>query len=176
MPWNRSAPSCTRTTLSELQVAKPMQPASAAASAKAPAAPKCDELRMVTAPIPYRPARSTARATYALSAEPMGPVRIAAPSSRELVTTASDETFAAQADRCAILAGGDPLSLPPNDEMDRRLIGDALAASQTLVRRWYDDDAGSYDREARALADAGRAEEATEARVRHQLLTGTFTP
>jgi hypothetical protein len=102
--------------------------------------------------------------------EALGSARVAAPGPKELVEVGEDETFAAERGRCPQLVAGDPLSLPANEEMDRRLLERAEREVRGQVEGWYRGQIQEFEEAQTRMASAGRPEESVEARVRARLL------
>lgn len=114
--------------------------------------------------------RVSARVTQQWRVEALGSARVAAPGPKELVEVGEDETFAAERGRCPQLVAGDPLSLPANEEMDRRLLERAEREVRGQVEGWYRGQIQKFEEAQTRMASAGRPEESVEARVRARLL------
>jgi tetratricopeptide (TPR) repeat protein len=84
---------------------------------------------------------------------------------------ARDETFPAQAGRCAEIAGGNPLQLPDEKALRKELMTKIVRDLRTKVVASYDAYRRGFLSAARRHEAAGLTEEATEAYVRY-VLTG----
>jgi tetratricopeptide (TPR) repeat protein len=84
---------------------------------------------------------------------------------------ASDETFPAQAGRCAEIAGGNPLQLPDEKTLRQQLMTKVVRDLRGKIIASYDAYRRGFLAAARRHEAAGLTDEATEAYVRY-VLTG----